>query len=426
MDRSPLRLALLLILLVFACFALSPQSQSANTPNTPDPGPLPISNTADGDLTLVGVTGIYNSAFGFYALLSNDAASFNTGVGAGALLSNTGDENTAVGAAALFSNTTAANNTAVGAFALFSNTAATATFNTAIGEKALFSNTTGSLNTAVGTEALFSNNQIENTATGAQALKSNTTGCCNTANGAYTLTDNVSGSSNTAEGDAALTHNTLGAGNTAIGRDALHDATGSSNVALGAEAGTNLTTGDNNIDIGNPGVAAEANTIRVGTVGTQTAAFIAGISETAVVGDPVVVDANGQLGTATSSARFKKDIKPMDKTSEAILSLKPVSFHYKSDGNGTPQFGLIAEEVAKVNPDLVVRDRNGEIYSVRYEAVNAMLLNEFLREHRRNEEQVATIARLEKQIEALTAGLQKVSAQLEVSKPAPQTVLNNQ
>jgi hypothetical protein len=137
-----------------------------------------------------------------------------------------------------------------------------------------------------------------------------------------------------------------------------------------------------------------------------------------VVGDPVVVDANGQLGTATSSARFKTDIKPMDKTSEAILALKPVSFQYKSDSNGMPQFGLIAEEVAKVNPDLVVRDRKGEIYSVRYEAVNAMLLNEFLKEHRKVEQ-------LEKQIEALTAGLQKVSAEIELSKPAPQTALNN-
>ena len=155
-----------------------------------------------------------------------------------------------------------------------------------------------------------------------------------------------------------------------------------------------------------------------------TATFIAGISGTAVVGDAVVVDAKGQLGTATSSARFKNDIKPMDKASESILTLKPVTFRYKSDSKGAPQFGLIAEEVAKVNPDLVVRDRKGEIYSVRYEAVNAMLLNEFLKEHRKNEEQEATIARLGKQIEALTAGLQKVSAQLEASKPAPQMVNN--
>ena len=174
----------------------------------------------------------------------------------------------------------------------------------------------------------------------------------------------------------------------------------------------------------------ESNTIRIGGgvfgFGPQTAAFIAGISGTAVVGDAVVVDENGQLGTVASSARFKKNIKPMDKTSEAILGLKPVSFQYRSDSKGTPQFGLIAEEVAKVNPDLVVRNSNGEIYSVRYDQVNAMLLNEFLKEHRRNDEQQATITHQQKQIDALTAGLQKVSAQLELSKAAPQTVLNHQ
>ncbi len=174
----------------------------------------------------------------------------------------------------------------------------------------------------------------------------------------------------------------------------------------------------------------------------QTAAFIAGISGTAVVGDAVVVDGNFQLGTVASSARFKKNIKPMDKTSEAILALKPVSFQYISDSKGTPQFGLIAEEVAKVNPDLVVRNRNGEIYSVRYDQVNAMLLNEFLKEHRTVQDLKSTVAKQEatiaqqqtsfqsklaeqeKQIEALSAGLQKVSAQLELSKSAPQTVLN--
>jgi predicted ribosome quality control (RQC) complex YloA/Tae2 family protein len=148
---------------------------------------------------------------------------------------------------------------------------------------------------------------------------------------------------------------------------------------------------------------------------------------------PVLIDSAGQLGTMSSSKRFKKAIKPMDSTSEAVLALKPVSFHYKTDNTNTPQFGLIAEEVAAVNPDLVVRDENGEIYSVRYDAVNAMLLNEFLKEHRKNEqqeskleEQEAKIARQERQIEALTAGLQKVSVQLELNRPAPQTVLNSQ
>ena len=213
---------------------------------------------------------------------------------------------------------------------------------------------------------------------------------------------------------------------------------GDDNIAVGSRAGRDLITGSNNIYIGNEGNAEESNTIRIGTsfqpsptpATGQNRTFIAGISGTSVVGDPVVVDANGQLGTATSSVRFKKDIKPMDNISGTILGLKPVNFHYRSDSKQTPQFGLIAEEVAKVNPDLVVRDRNGEIYSVRYEAVNAMLLNEFLKEHRKVQQQrkdfEAALAQQQKEIEALTAGLQKVSAQLEVSKPAPQTVLNNQ
>src|SRR5204862_3571943 len=182
------------------------------------------------------------------------------------------------------------------------------------------------------------------------------------------------------------------------------------------------------IDIGNSGVAGESNTMRIGRAANQTRAFIAGIRGVTTANAnavPVVIDSAGQLGTVSSSRRFKNEIKPMDQTSEAILGLEPVTFHYKSDSTGTAQFGLIAEEVAKVNPDLVVRDENGEIYSVRYEAVNAMLLNEFLKEHRKNEEQEATIARQQKQIEALTAGLQKVSAQLEVNKPAPQIVDND-
>jgi uncharacterized coiled-coil protein SlyX len=245
---------------------------------------------------------------------------------------------------------------------------------------------------------------------------------------------------NTAIGQAALLANIDGGFNAAFGSEALTNlASGSGNVGIGPGAGSTLTSGDGNIYVGNPGVTTESATIRI-VVSEHAAAFIGGISGTAVVGDTVVVDANGQLGTATSSARFKKEIKPMDKTSEAILALKPVSFRYKSDSKSTPQFGLIAEEVAKVNPDLAVHDRKGEIYSVRYEAVNAMLLNEFLKEHRKNAEQQATIAQLkstdakqeatiakqQKQIEALTAGLQEVSDQLELSKPAPQMAVSNQ
>jgi len=175
-------------------------------------------------------------------------------------------------------------------------------------------------------------------------------------------------------------------------------------------------------------VAGESNTIRIGDESVQTATYIAGISgRTASGGAAVFVNSNGKLGTSTSSARFKEEIKPMGEASEAILALKPVTFRYKPeiDPKGIPQFGLVAEEVEKVNPDLVARDKEGKPYSVRYDQVNAMLLNEFLKEHRKNEEQQATIARQQKQIEALAAGLQKVSAQLEVIRPAPQTALNN-
>ena len=197
---------------------------------------------------------------------------------------------------------------------------------------------------------------------------------------------------------------------------------------MGSNAGANLTTGSNNIDIGNRGAAGDEGKIRIGIQGTHTGTFIAGIHNVVATGSPVVVNSNGRLGVTTSSARFKDDIKPMDKASEAILALKPVTFHYKKDvdPDGIPQFGLVAEQVETVNPDLVARDEQGKVYSVRYDQVNAMLLNEFLKEHRKNEEQEATIARLQKQIEALSVGLQKVSAQLELGKTAPQTVVNRQ
>jgi uncharacterized coiled-coil protein SlyX len=239
--------------------------------------------------------------------------------------------------------------------------------------------------------------------------------------------------------------NTTGETNTAVGINALQTNTsGSNNVALGGGAGAFLTTGDDNINIGNFGVADDAGTIRIGNE-FQTRTFISAIrGVTTGIADAinVVIDSNGQLGTMSSSRRFKKEIKPMDQTSEVIHALKPVTFHYKSDNTGTPQFGLIAEEVAEANPDLVVRNRNDEIYSVRYEAVNAMLLNEFLKEHRTVQDlkstvakQEATIAQLqtssqsklaeqERQIAALTVGLQKVSRQLETRKPSPQVVNN--
>jgi Chaperone of endosialidase len=327
--------------------------------------------------------------------------------------------------------------------------------NTAEGDNALFSLTTGNDNTANGAFALQSNTSgIENTAHGANALMNNTTASCGTANGYDALRSNTTGGNNTATGWGALELNTTGGHNTANGFEALYNnKTGGNNIALGYLAGYNLTSGSNNIDIGSKGVAAEVNTIRIGTGGKQTAAYIAGISGVTVpTGVGVIIDTNGHLGTTTSSERFKEVIMPMDKASEAIMALQPVTFRYKKelDPEGIPQFGLIAEQVEKVNPDLVVRDADGKINTVRYEAVNAMLLNEFLKEHHKVEEQgcklqeqEATIIQLkstvaqqqkdfqetaahqQKQIETLSAGLQKVGDQLEASKAAPQLVVTN-
>ena len=210
---------------------------------------------------------------------------------------------------------------------------------------------------------------------------------------------------------------------------------GSSNIAVGSNAGLNLTTGNSNIDIGNQGVAGESAKIRIGTQGSQTKAFIAGIHGVPVTGVAVKVTAAGQLGVAPSSARFKDEIRPMDKASEAILALKPVAFRYKKDvdSDRTLQFGLVAEDVEKVNPDLVARDADGKPYTVRYEAVNAMLLNEFLKEHCKVESLEKAMAEQQKENAAMrgmlkeqAAQIQQVSAQLEVTKPAPQMVLNNQ
>jgi hypothetical protein len=322
--------------------------------------------------------------------------------------------------------------------------------NTVLGEDAL-PNPSGLDNTAVGAGALQSNggNGWLNTAIGSGALQDNSTGFDNIAVGVLALQFNTSGSDNVAIGDGALgnggnsnglaniaighvaaTNLVNGQDNTVVGFEAMVNLeTGTGNIAVGSAAGASLTHGDNNIYIGNIGTRGENKKIRIGTTGTQTATFIAGISGATVpTGVPVIVDTTGHLGTTASSAHFKENIQPMDKASEAILALKPVTFRYKHelDPSATPQFGLVAEDVEKVNTDLVARDDHGKAYTVRYEAVNAMLLNEFLKEHRKNEEQRATIARLEKQVDALTAGLQKVSAQLQLSKPVSQTIANSQ
>jgi hypothetical protein len=320
-------------------------------------------------------------------------------------------------------------NTAEGQNALSALT--TGEGNTGVGWYSLFTGATNNLNTAVGAGSLVLNTADNNTALGAIALLLNTTGTDNTATGASALENNADGSSNTADGFNALNANTHGGNNTAIGRGALANiTTGTNNTALGSHAGNNLTTSDsNNIDIGNDvqGVAGDSNTIRIGSGITTT--IIRGIHGATV--DPstgllVVVDANGQLGTILSARRFKRDIKPMEQASEAILSLKPVTFRYKSDIKSTACFGLVAEDVERVNPNLVVRGNNGEVLSVRYDAVNAMLLNEFLKEH-------STVQELKKEVAALTATvkeqaslIQKVTAHLELNNPGPQTVVDTQ
>jgi trimeric autotransporter adhesin len=375
-------------------------------------------NTGVGYETLYGVggssTGSNNAATGYEVLHSNTTGGSNTASGYEALFFNTsGSFNTATGRGALFHNTTANNNVATGYQTLNSNKTGTA--NTATGTQALQANT-ASDNTANGYQALNKNTSGPgNTAIGYQALFSNTTNGSNTATG-YQCLFNSTGNADTGYGQAALYNNTTGGTNTAVGSAALYENTiGSNNIAIGSGAGFSLSTGSDNIDVGNVGAAGESSTVRIGTTGTQTNTYIAGINGVTVAGGiGVIVDSSGHLGTSTSSARFKEKIQPMDKASEAILSLEPVTFRYKHelDPKGIPQFGLVAEQVEKVNPNLVARDDRGKAYSVRYEAVNAMLLNEFLKERKRNEKQEATIAEQEKQIQALTASFKEQSTEI--------------
>jgi hypothetical protein len=425
------------LFLTFLC--LSAVGPKAIAVDPPPGGGYPGGNTAAGDSALLNLTtGGYNTAVGFFSLAADTTGQLNTAIGAGTLLFNTGDQNTAAGVVALFNNTTGDANTAIGAFALANNT--TGNNNTAYGNKVLVSNTTGHDNTGVGFTALYSNETGNfNVAVGPDALKNNINGQLNTAMNVQALFLNTSGSQNVAVGMQTLLVNTTGNENTAVGTQALgFNATGIRNTALGTRAGQNLTTGDYNIDIGaqTKGVAGESGTTRIGTAPFHTRAFVAGIRGVTTENNdavPVVIDSAGQLGTVSSSSRYKTDIQPIEQASESILALKPVTFRYKVHKDTMPNFGLIAEDVAKINPDLVIYDADGNPFTVRYDAVNAMFLNEFLKEHCVVQEQKATIAELkhgfaqqQKQIEALTAGLQKVSAQVELSKPAPQTVLNGQ
>jgi hypothetical protein len=370
------------IVLTILFFGLLPIAHAVSPP--PDGG-YPGGNTAEGQNALLSLTsGGFNTAVGLLSLRSNATGQLNTATGAGTLLANTADENTAIGAGALFSNTVGTQNTATGAFVLFLNT-------------------TGARNTASGFEALFSN----------------TTGSFNTANGLGALDLNTVGNSNTAIGTSAMQANTTGSNNTAIGELALEqNTTGNRNIALGLDAGIDVTTASDVICIGASGANVN-NSCYIGQIFNATSAN----------GIPVLINSSNKLGTTTSSKRFKENIKPMDKVSEELLALKPVSFRYKKeiDPAGISQFGLVAEDVEKVNPDLVVRDKEGKAYSVRYDQVNAMLLNEFLKEHRKVEKLEAAIARQQKGIDALVAHIkeqdskiQKVSDPVEIIKAAAQ------
>jgi trimeric autotransporter adhesin len=459
------RITLIATLVVLACSGFSGGARAV----TPAPdGCYPLFTTAEGCNALEFLTtGVGNTAVGWYSLFNTGSNSFNTGLGAGALCLNIGDANTAVGTAALlinFSglenvangyeallyNTTGSYNNAVGAFALYFNT--DGSFNNAVGNQALAQNVHAGNNTAIGDLALTNNDYrgdnvaYFNTAVGAQALYYNVDGNSNTAVGWQALYYNDDGNFNTANGGFALFSNVSGGRNTAIGYSALSGAKGESsvsdNTAVGFQALFNNFEGNRNTAVGvNAGsnVFGASNVICIGAnvagANTNDTCFIGNIRGVTTINNdaiPVRIDSAGQLGTESSSRRYKTDIKPIEKASESILSLKPVSFRYKIHKGSTPNFGLIAEEVARVNPDLVIFGSDGKPYTVRYDAVNAMLLNEFLKEHRRVENQESRIqkqegiiAQQQKQIDALSAGLQRVSAELELGKSAPQTVSND-
>lgn len=380
-SRSFSRDGYFVSVLALGLFALL---RTAGAVSPPPDGGYPGGNTAEGQNALLSLaTGGYNTAVGYLSLATNATGQLNTAIGAGTLLANTSDENTATGAAALLSNATGGQNTATGAFALFSNTAG-----------------------------------VRNTANGDRALYSNTSGGYNTAYGAGSLALSLEGVNNTSIGFNSLTSHTVGDGNTAVGFYALaNHVSGDGNVALGIRAGAGVTTASNVICIGADGADVD-NSCYIGNI----------FGSTSPNGVAVLVDSNGRLGTMTSSKRFKEAIKPMNEASQALFALKPVAFRYNReiDPAGTSQLGLVAEEVEEVNPDLVVHDRQGKPYSVRYDQITAMLLNEFLKEHRTVRDLQTHVVALTATVRNQAAQIQKVSAQLELSKSAPQTVVNDQ
>jgi hypothetical protein len=413
------------------CLAIGPKAQAVSPP--PDGG-YPNFNTAEGQKTLFSLTtGAGNTADGAFSLVALTEGSFNTATGAGALLFNTADQNTAVGAAALLNNTTGGTiagtfgdldvgpNVAVGALALGQNTTAGA--NTAVGYQALGNMTIGGANlggfsTAVGFKALASTDT------------STSQGILNDAFGYEALAKTTTGSGNVGIGFRALFNNTTGLANVAMGDSALSNNTSNFNTALGSGAGANATTGNGNVYIG---------ALVSGAAGESNHTYIGNINITTVSGggtDTVTVDlSTGLLGHLSSSRRYKEDIQPMDNASQALFALQPVTYRYKKeiDPSQAPAFGLIAEEVAKVNPDLVAHNAQGQPESVHYEMVNAMLLNEFLKEHKAFVEQQQKVQKLEATVTNLLATvkeqaeqIQKVSAQVKVSTPGAQRLASRE
>ena len=384
-------------------------------------------NTATGASALaLNTTGSGNTATGWNALEDNTTGTENTASGYWALLNNTtGVNNTASGALALELNTTGVGNTASGYAALQDNT--TGTNNTAAGVYALAFNTTGTNNTANGSQALYTNTTgTDNTASGGGALQSNTTGSNNTVNGANALTGNTTGFNNTASGALALVLNTTGTNNTASGALALEsNTTGNNNIAIGVAAAYAVSGGNsNNIHIGSQGAASDNGTIRVGTPGTQTSFFAAGIRGVTTGNNdaiPVMIDSNGQLGTVSSSRRFKEDIQDMGDTSSGLLRLRPVTFRYKqpfNDGSKPVQYGLVAEEVAEVYPDLVAHSADGQVETVKYQVLDSMLLNELQKEHQQVQQQTEEIRSQTEEIRQLQTRLLAVEQLLSGNVPA--------
>ena len=408
------------VLFALCCLALSPAPKAFGVTPAPDGG-YPGYNTAEGQNALFSrTTGVYNTALGAFTLYSDTTGSGNTAVGINGLRSNVnGGFNTAVGLNALFKNNgdptvgQASNNCAFGSSALFNNS--TGSNNCAFGSGALYSNTSGVYNTAIGNSTLLSNAGSDNTAVGSDALNANGDGIQNSAVGSLALLSNSSGNFNTATGYQALFRNDTGSANTAFGVNALlHNDSGGANTALGYGAGADVTTGSFNVYIG-------AN---IGGVADEVGhTYISNISSTVQPpgGDVeyVTVNLNTKLlGHSSSSRRYKQDIKPMTDVSEGLYRLKPVTYRYKKeiDPKQSAAYGLIAEEVAEVNPALVARNSKGQPESVHYDQVNAMLLNEFLKEHKTVQELKYEAAKQEEQIRSLTSALQKINAQIETSR----------